>query len=163
WHKAYVLVPAALALATSLNTLRDGFAYDDLYQVLDNDAIKQVKNLPFAFTSGVWAFLDKNTWNWNTYFRPLFTSLFTINYAMFGISAWGWHLVNVLIHAAVAFFVFAVCAEITGRNWPAITAAAIFAVHPVHAESVAFLSGITDPLIALFLLPAFYFYLRFLK
>src|SRR5262249_17049502 len=81
----------------------------------------------------------------------------------FGISAWGWHLVNVLIHAAVAFFVFAVCAEITGRNWPAITAAAIFAVHPVHAESVAFLSGITDPLIALFLLPAFYFYLRFLK
>ncbi|HWP42740.1 MAG TPA: tetratricopeptide repeat protein, partial [Blastocatellia bacterium] len=45
----------------------------------------------------------------------------------------------------------------------ALISASLFAVHPAHAESVAWVSGITDPLMAIFLLPAFYFYLRYRK
>src|SRR4030095_3149956 len=53
--------------------------------------------------------------------------------------------------------------EITDRTMLASIAAALFAVHPTHAESVACISGVTDPWFALFLLPAFYFYLRYRK
>src|SRR5262249_8963714 len=91
---------------------------------------------------------------------PLFSAFFTINYALFGTQAWGWHLANVLVHAGVAVLVYFAVKEITDRAPLAILTAALFAVHPVHAESVAWTSGITDPLMALFLLPAFSFYVR---
>ncbi|HXG91765.1 MAG TPA: tetratricopeptide repeat protein [Blastocatellia bacterium] len=164
WRGIYVLIPVALALVASINTLWNNFASDDTQQVLNNVFIKSFKNLSLAITSSVWSFVsfDINL-TAQPYYRPLFSILFMINYALFGTSAWGWHLVNVLIHAAVTLMVFVVCKEITQRRWLSIIAASLFAVHPVHAESVAWISGVTDPLMALFLLPAFYFYLRYKK
>jgi hypothetical protein len=88
-------------------------------------------------------------------------ALFALNYAIFGTSAWGWHLVNVLIHTGVTLLVWLVVQELTHRKGLSVIAAALFAVHPAHSESVAWISGITDPLMALFLLPSFYCYLRF--
>ena len=157
----YWLIPVALALMASANTVKNGFAFDDEYQVLNNRFIQTFANVPLQFTTSVWSFLGDSI-NPGTipYYRPMFMVLFTANYGLFGTHAWGWHLVNVLIHAAVTFLVFLVFKETTNRRGGAAIAAAIFAVHPVHAESVAWISGITDPWLAIFLLPAFYFYLR---
>jgi protein O-mannosyl-transferase len=164
WKRWYVLLPVMLALLTSINGLENEFAYDDNHQILRNDFIKNWSNLPQAFTSSVWSFLNTNiNAAQDVYFRPLFTVLFMVNHALFGTQAWGWHLVNVLIHTTVTYFVFIVCREISGRNWLAFITAALFAVHPVHAESVAWISGITDPLMALFALPSFYYYLKYRK
>ena len=162
WPSLYALVPVALAIFASINTLKNGFAFDDESQVLKNDGIKNLANLPLAFTSSVWSFMG-DALSLPPYYRPLFTTLFTLNYAIFGNAAWGWHLVNVLIHAAVTLLVFIVIKEITARAMLAATTAALFAVHPAHAESVAWISGVTDPWLAVFLLPAFYFYLRYRK
>ncbi|MFY9557858.1 MAG: tetratricopeptide repeat protein [Blastocatellia bacterium] len=159
----YSLFPPAMALIASINTLFNGFASDDQQQVLNNAFIKSFDNLPVAFTTSVWAFAPDIVFTVDSYFRPVFNSLLTINYALFGTTAWGWHLVNLLIHAAVTFLVFIMLREVTERNWLAALAATLFAVHPVHAESVAWVSGVTDPLMALLVLPAFYFYLRFRK
>jgi Tfp pilus assembly protein PilF len=156
----YWLVPVALALMASANTLKNGFAFDDEEQVLNNRFIQTFANLPLEFTTTVWSFLGEKG-GISPYYRPLFTVLFTANYGFFGTQAWGWHLVNVLIHAAVTFLVFLVFKEATNRKSAAAIAAALFAVHPVHAESVAWISGIADPWLALFLLSAFYFYLRY--
>lgn len=164
WRKVYVLIPAALALLVSINTLWNDFASDDLQQVLNNESIKKFSNLPYAFTTSVWAFLTSDiaaTADWN--FRPLHTTLFTINYGIFGTSAWGWHLVNVLIHMGATMMVFLVIKEVIERQWTALIAASLFAVHPVHAEPVAWVSGVIDPLMALFALAAVYFYLRYRK
>lgn len=163
WRRAvYPVVPILLAVITSINALRNRFASDDLQQVLGNSFIKQLSNLPRAFATSVWSFGASDiTFTVDPYFRPIFSSLFTVNYALFGTSPLGWHLVNVLIHGAVTFLVFVVSEKMTRRKLVAALTAALFAVHPVHAESVAWVSGVTDPLMALFLLPAFYYYLRF--
>lgn len=164
WRNAYALVPIALAIVTSINTLWNHFASDDLEQVLNNAFIKRFSNLPAAFTTSVWSFAASDiVFTVDSYFRPLFSCLFTINYAWFGTVPWGWHLMNVLIHATATLLVFVVSREVTSRPWVATVAASLFAVHPVHSESVAWVSGVTDPLMALFLLPAFYFYLRYRK
>lgn len=164
WRGIYALIPSAFALLVSINTLWNSFASDDTQQVLKNDFIKTFSNIPRAFKSSVWAFTTSDIiFTVDPYYRPLFTSLFTINYALFGTTAWGWHLVNLLIHVSVTLLVFLVIKEATERKWTALIAATLFAVHPVHAESVAWVSGVTDPLLALLLLPAFYFYMRYRK
>lgn len=164
WRGVYALVPVIIALITSINSLWNDFASDDLEQVLGNTFIKQLGNLPAAFTASVWSFTAADVvFTVDPYFRPIFSSLFTLNYALFGTTPWGWHLVSVLIHAGVTLLVFAVSREVTERNWVAALTATLFAVHPAHAESVAWVSGVTDPLMVLLLLPAFYFYLRFRK
>lgn len=163
WPSLYALVPVALAILAAINTLKNGFAFDDESQILKNPGIQSLANLPMAFTSNFWAYLGDNSLLAPPYYRPLFTALLTLNYSIFAQSAWGWHLVNVLIHSGVTFLVFVVIKEMTDRALLAATTAALFAVHPVHAESVAWISGVTDAWLALFLLPAFYFYLRYRK
>jgi len=156
------MIPVALALLVNLNTLWNGFAIDDQQQIVNNTFIRSLRNLPQAFTSSVWTFGSSDVvFTAAPYYRPLFNVLFTINYALFGESAWGWHLVNLLIHAAVVLLCFLLLRRLSGQEWLAAAAASLFAVHPVHAESVAWISGVPDPLMALFLLPAFIFYLQY--
>ena len=160
----FAVVPVLLAVVTSINTLWNHFATDDLEQILNNSFIKTFSNLPSAFTKSIWSFIAADVvFSVDPYFRPLFSSLFTVNYALSGDKPFGWHLINILTHAAVTFMVFLVTRELTERSWTAGLTASLFAVHPVHAESVAWISGIADPLMTLFVLPSFLFYMRFRK
>jgi len=162
WRDAYAFLPAGLALLTSLNTVYNGFVHDDLPQILNNPFTQDIANLPLAFTGSVWSvFSDNIRAAMDVYYRPLFNILLILNYALFGSSAWAWHLVNVLIHAAVSLLVFMVVKEISGRQWLSLITACLFAVHPTHVESVAWISGVTDPLMSLFFLAALLFYLRY--
>src|SRR5215831_12728556 len=164
WHPLFALVPVALGLITSLNTLTGGFAADDTAQILNNGLIKHINNIPDAFFTSVWAFASNDiVFATDTYYRPLFNVLLTVNYAIFGDSAWGWHLVNALIHAAAVYLVFLVVREMTDDNWLAGITAVLFGVHPAHSESVAWVSGVTDPWMAVFALPAVYCYWKYAK
>src|SRR5262249_24532799 len=151
WEKTGLLslIPVVLAILTSINTLTLSYATDDSQQVLGNMVIRSLKNLPLQFTSGVWSFVNIEMMSEQLYYRPLFGVLFTFNYALLGSKLWAWHLVNVLIHAAVAWLVYIGCKEITERPQTALITASLFAVHPAHAESVAWISGITDPWMSL--------------
>src|SRR6185295_1586082 len=114
WRSIYGLLPMVLAMLASLNTLWNGFVHDDNAQVLNNSFITDLRNLPLAFTSSVWSFLAENIRSLtDVYFRPIFTAQFMINYAIFGTAAWGWHLMSVLIHAAVSLLVFVTLKNVT--------------------------------------------------
>src|ERR1700687_1898329 len=163
WRSSFALVPVVLAVLTSANQLWNTFAYDDTTQILKNDQIKNLSNLPLLFTTSVWSFMREDIFKGDSYFRPLFTALLTVNYAIFGETAWGWHLVSTLLHAMTTMLVFTVVRELTERKWLALITALLFAVHPAHAESVAWLSGATDLLLGIFALTGFYFYLEYRK
>src|SRR5205085_5915676 len=83
------------------------------------------------------------------------------NSAFFGSSAWGWHLMLTLLHAATAAMVFIVINQLFDRRNLALIAACLFAVLPVHAEAVAWASGGVEVLMTLLLLAALHFYLRY--
>lgn len=162
WKSYYSLIPVALGLLASANSLWNGYAIDDITQVRNNALIRELKNIPSAFTNSVWSFASNEiVFTADRYFRPLFNVLLTINYAVFGTAPWGWHLANILIHAAATYLVFLVIDQVTGSKPASMITAGLFAVHPVHAESVAWVSGVTDPLMSLFALSAFYLYLRY--
>ncbi len=149
----------AIAFLAYVPTLGFQFVYDDEPQIIQNPAIHAWRYLPHYFTSHAWAELGPNSRG--NYYRPLFLLWFRLNHAMFGLDPKGWHLTTVLCHVAATYIVFALVRRLAASPVIAFSAATLFALHPVHIESVAWVSGITDPLMAIFLIGSFLAYLRF--
>ncbi len=163
WRDAYRLIPVALAIIASINVIWNGFVLDDIQQIISRPFIGTLAKLPSVFTTGVAPSTAEAPFLSDFSYRPVLSVLFMISHALFGDSPWGWHLMSVLIHAAVTWLVFVMLSELTGRQMLAALAAALFAVHPSHAESIAWVSAVAEPLMALFLVPSFYFYLKYRK
>jgi len=93
-----------------------------------------------------WAFTNAQEANWH----PLTWLSHMLDCQLFGPSAGRHHLVNVGLHALSILLLFLVLARMTGRRWPSAMVAALFALHPLHVESVAWISERKDVLSALF-------------
>ena len=82
---------------------------------------------------------------------------------MFGLTPWGHHLTSVLLHALNAALVFVLLQQMTGATWRSLLVAALFAVHPLQVESVAWVAERKDVLSAFFGLLALIFYARYAR
>jgi protein O-mannosyl-transferase len=154
------VVVSLIVLVTFLaysNTLWFKFVYDDRGQILANVQVHAWRYVPHYFFERVWSFAYPGIHG--NYYRPIFLLFLLLNYKIFGPYAAGWHLASVAAHAGVTSLVYVLARRLTGDYRRALIAALIFGVNPVHIESVAWISGVTDPLLALFLLPAFLCYL----
>jgi protein O-mannosyl-transferase len=140
------------------NTLWFQFVYDDRGQILANVQVHAWRYVPHFFLERVWSFAYPGIQG--NYYRPIFLLFLLLNYKTFGPYAAGWHLVSVATHTGVTGLVYVLGRRLTGDYRTALIAALIFGVDPVHIESVAWISGVTDPLLALFLLPSFFCYLN---
>jgi protein O-mannosyl-transferase len=141
-------VVAAVALGASANTLWNGFVYDDVQNVLRNPWLREPHRLGEAFTHHAAAFDSQFR---TSFFRPLMHVIYAAVIAAAGFEAWAFHAVNLLAHAAVSVCVYALLRRWTeagnaarGRLDLALVGALVFAVHPIHAEAVAWIAGITD-------------------
>jgi len=148
----------AIAFLVYIPTLGFEFIYDDKPQIIQNPAIHAWRYLPTYFTSHAWAELYPHVSG--NYYRPLFLLWFRLNHALFGLDPVGWHLTTVLCHVAATCLVLILIRRMTESPLTALGAATLFALHPVHIESVAWISGVTDPLMAVFLIGSFLAYLR---
>jgi Flp pilus assembly protein TadD len=135
-----------------VGTLACGFVFDDHVLIVTNDAIRSWHYFPTYFTSHIWSFRYPHLLA--NYYRPLFLLWLRLNYLLFGLHAWGWHLTSVLAHVAVTGMVYAFARRLTGTAWAAGVAALIFGLHPVHAEAVADITSIQEPLSTLLILAA---------
>ena len=103
-----------------------------------------------------WAFTHAQVANW----IPLTTLSHMLDCQLFGLHAGGHHLVNVLLHAATAVLLFLVLRQMTGSLWRSAFVAAVFAVHPLRAESVAWVSERKDVLSGFFFMLTLGAYVR---
>jgi Flp pilus assembly protein TadD len=140
------------------NTLWFEFVYDDRGQILANVQVHAWRYIPHYFFERVWSFAYPGIQG--NYYRPVFLLFLLLNYKVFGPFAAGWHLMSVAAHVGVTYLVYLLARRLTADDRTALIAALIFGVNPVHIESVAWISGVTDPLLALFLLPSFFCYLN---
>ncbi len=106
-----------------------------------------------------WAVAGNHGGNW----QPLTILSHMLDGQLFGTAAWGHHLTNVLLHAANAVLLFGALRTMTGATWPSALAAALFAVHPLHVESVAWVSGRKDLVSTLFGLLAVWAYVAYAR
>jgi len=158
-HTAFFLTAVLFVTALAfLPTLNYGFVYDDDVQVVSNSAIQSWSFLPSYFTASVWSFHDSAAAS--NYYRPLFYVWLRVNYALFGLRAPAWHLASLIVHLAATTLLFFVLRRHFPNPWIASSGALLFGVHPVHIESVAWVSGVTDGLTAVALLASLLLWLR---
>src|SRR2546429_521078 len=156
------LIVAATVLVYA-NSLSGAFVFDDTKQIAGNPTLHSWSNIFRAFSSDVWSF-QRGTLTKDIpppYYRPLFTAYLTLNYKLFGLWEPGWHLTNLLVHCGATVTIFFLIKRLSGDRLIAILAAALFGLHPAHVESVSWISGIPDPLAALFYVPSLIWYVRY--
>jgi len=165
WIIGIVLGLTFLAFA---NCIPNDFAYDDQTQILANTFIRELRNLPKALVTETWYWRVQQDQDPNTeakpttpYYRPVFTVYLMILWKLFGASPMGWHFFNILVHMLVVYLVFLMLEQLSADTRLSAIASLIFAIHPMRSESVAWISGVTDPILAVFLVSSFYFYVRF--
>ena len=129
--------------------------FDDPEYVTANPHVRS----GFTPANVAWAFTSGEAANW----FPLTRLSHMLDYQMFGLRS-GWHhLTNVLLHALAVLLLFAFLNRSTGSRWRSAWVALVFALHPLHVESVAWVAERKDSLSAFFGLLALWSYLRYVE
>src|SRR6059058_2733066 len=154
-----VWVCAVLAAITWLvfgQTLRHKFVtYDDPQYVYENAKVAAGVSL-----EGVsWAFTHTIAGNWH----PLTTVSHMFDCQLYGLKPAGHHFTNVLLHTIAVILLFLVLRQMTGTLWRSAFVAALFAIHPLHVESVAWISERKDVLSAVFFILTLGAYIRYVR
>lgn len=92
-HVLSTFIIIVISLALYANTLKNGFVYDDEHTIINNQLIKNIDKLPLLFQDYYFAISGEES------YRPVVTLTYFIEYAIFGIKPWGYHLTNIMIHA----------------------------------------------------------------
>lgn len=156
------LVIAAIILVFT-NTLGYGFIHDDVFVIVGNPQIRSWSNIWHAFMTDVWNFRTElgTQLPMPPYYRPMHTIYMTVNYQMFGQWQQGWHMTSIAMHVLVALAAYYLVRKLSGRWQVAALTVLFFGMHPARVESVAWISGVTDPLMALFYLLGLISYIRY--
>lgn len=131
-----LLLVFAIALVYA-NALGNGFVWDDRNVVMNNPALRRVFPLSRFFVGE--GLLRQ---------RPMLSLSFALDYRLWGLNPFGFHLANLLLHALACLGVFLLGLHLSGSARAAWIASLIFAIHPIHAEAVAALLGRSDLLAA---------------
>jgi protein O-mannosyl-transferase len=146
----------AITWAVFGQTANYGFVnYDDPAYISENAQVQS----GLSWQNVVWAFTHIHSHNWH----PLTTLSHMLDCQLFGVQPGAHHLLNVLLHSASAVLLFLLLETMTGRIWSSAFVAAIFAIHPLHVESVAWISERKDVLSGLFLMLMLFAYLWYVR
>ena len=135
------LLLVVVALAAHGNTVVNGFVWDDDPIIVKNPDTRNLSRLGHVLLSP-----DEKP----PYYRPLNRATYLLDHALFGLDPAGFHLVNLLIHAAAVLALYAVGRRLFDARFPALLAALLLAVHPIGTEAIAFVSARNNLLALLF-------------
>lgn len=136
-------------------SLGSDFVWDDVEVITKSNVSFEASNIARVIVPGI----EKN--KKERYYRPVIYASMVLDNGLWGVTPFGFHLSNLVFHAlsTVLFYFMAVLVlngfRVEGSGAGAFLAALLFAVHPMHVESVSWVAGRTDALCAVFLFLAF--------
>ena len=162
--KWYLLLAVIMAvtLLSYANSLTNQFVFDDVHVILNNRNIRGIEKIPRLL--GLW---EKRIIS----YRPIRMISYSVDYTLNrklwgsaggyqgddkGLNPFGYHIANLFYHMVTSFLVFLIVYRLVANYRIAFLTAALFALHPVHTDSVTYLSGRRDILYTLFYLAGFY-------
>lgn len=157
--KRKFILSLSLVLLTMLAYLpvrNNGFInFDDNHYITENAHVKD----GLSWSTVLWAFTTYDAANWH----PLTWLSHALDCQLFGLNPAGPHLISVLLHGLNAVLLFLVLQSLTGFTWRSLMVAAIFAVHPLNVESVAWAAERKTVLSTLFFLLAIWAYAAYIR
>lgn len=156
WPAIEPVVVAAAAALVYANSLGNGFALDDVPLVQNDPRIRSLAGLPRLLLEPYWHEEGPAA----GLYRPLATASFALNRALLGAGPAGFHAVNVLAHAAVSVLVWSASRSTGTGRLASLFAGLLFALHPIHTETVANVAGRAELLAAAGVLAAFLLHAR---
>lgn len=150
---------AIIVVALFSQTLTYDFVtYDDYSLIVHNEEyLADWSNVASAF--GTHAFASQNTES--VYYRPVLLVTYIIDYHLWKLRPFGFHLFNLIIHTTVCLLVFLLLDHLIAFPMIALAGALIFAAHPVQVEAVAWISGRNDLLLGAFIVAMVFSYAKF--
>ncbi len=171
-RKYYLSIILALAFLVFCNSLLNDFVWDDEEQIVNNLVIRDWSNLKLAFTSST--FYAGGAGLSGGFYRPLVTLSYFLNYSLWRLEPFGYHLFQICFHLANTALLFCLLKKILKPedgsrkttasekyNWEiAGLSALLFAIHPANVESVAYIACIGEVLYTFFCLLPFNIFLK---
>jgi len=153
-----------VTLVSYLNCFNNKFVFDDIPLILENRTIRGIEKVPYLLGIGTG----------RVSYRPIRTISYALDYTLNkklwrgkykgddeGLNPLGYHISNLFYHIITSFLVFLIVYRLVANYKVAFLAASLFALHPVHTDSVTYLSGRRDILFSMFYLAGFYFFIRY--
>jgi Flp pilus assembly protein TadD len=140
---AAILVATAAVFARGLT---GELVYDDRLLIARNPSITDLSALPRLFTRGYWDFLGPREAEYIGYWRPLSALVQALLWPIAGTRPLSYHVVSLASHLGAVTAAFLIARRLGGGAWLAGATALLFGLHPVHVESVAWISALNDPL-----------------
>ncbi len=147
---------AAAVFAIYSPALNFQFILDD-HRFVGDPRLQSSGHVGEYFTSYVWAQVPGGPLS---FYRPLFVLWLRLNFILSEMSPWGWHLLSILKHLAVAVLLGLLVWKLLGDRVAALIAGTLFALHPAQTESVAWVT-VPDPLMSAALLVSLLLYLEY--
>src|ERR1700743_2857296 len=155
---AYLFFMSVVTVLVYLQVVRFSFlVFDDTPSILNNEAVRHWDSLPWFFDTDVWQGAYPTSM---LYYRPLFLCWLLLNFKLFGIHGALWHAAEVVLYVTGVVLAWRLARKFTRDEFAALAAALIFALHPLHVESVAWISGAVDTLLSVFFFAGFLAYFR---
>ena len=153
-----VLVIIVVGVAAYLNSLGGALFWDDEITVINNVFIRSPHFLRDVFLSSYHSGGGETV----SFYRPLATVSFMLDYHLWRLDSFGYHLTNILLHVANALLLFWLVQALFKDAWgTGLITALFFVVHPVNSEAVNYISNRTDLMMFFFLLCSFSLYLLY--
>jgi cytochrome c-type biogenesis protein CcmH/NrfG len=133
----------------------DFINYDDPHYVYQNTRITS----GISLTGIGWAFTHVHALNWH----PLTTISHMLDCQLYGVKAGAHHFTSILLHSCAAILLFLALQQMTGACWRSAFVAAVFAIHPLRVESVAWVAERKDVLSGVFFMLTLLAYMRYVR
>ena len=133
------------------------FVYDDIPLIKELPSLLDLRNIPRVFVTDLGQIMAGKT----PYYRPLVFTSFALDHFIWKENPFGYHLTSVILHTIVSLLVYLLAGRIVKSGVAAFAAGLLFAVHPVNAEAVAWITARNDLLAALFMFFSYFTFLIF--
>lgn len=158
--KPYIILLLLVALAFA-NSLQNSFLWDDLGLIVDNPKIElPLKEIFSVFTIPLWKMAGEAV---QTYYRPMVSLLFILDYKIWGLNPVGFHLTNIFLHIIAAIVLYRIGLFLFAKEKNAklisFLAASLFAIHPAHNEPIGRAAS-GEVIFGFFIIISLYFFLR---
>jgi tetratricopeptide (TPR) repeat protein len=167
-HLLFIGLLLAISIIVFANTLGNSFMWEDGHLITENSYIKNVRKIPSLFTFYYWRHHQPR--DARGLYAPVTASTFALDYSIWKTNPFGYHLTNLISNALNVLLVYYLVLLLQGAGGKTggdpilpLLAALLFAVHPIHTESVAWISKRSYVLASLFFLSAAIFFIKYIS